>query len=134
MRVRGWRIRRGASRTKRAWRTGTIRTGGAQAAMAAAPRAASRAEVDDDGEKIAPAAPSRNAAALSQSHAADQEPRGSSDQLLTGVARYRQVGDPVGSGSFGWVWIAVDKAVPSAVAHRMIRRADRSRARGHGCV
>ena len=46
-------------------------------------------------------------------------------QPLSGVARYRAVGNPVGAGSFGRVWIAVDTVAPLVVAHRMIQRADR---------
>ena len=69
------------------------------------------------------AAASRDAA-NSQDAALSQGPRDGPDMPrpnLTGAARYQQVGSPVGTGSFGRVWIALDKAPLSVVAHRISR-------------
>ena len=69
------------------------------------------------------AAASRDAA-NSQDAALSQGPRDGPDMprpILTGAARYQQVGSPVGAGSFGRVWLAVDKAPPLVVVRRLSR-------------
>ena len=58
--------------------------------------------------------------APSQNAASSQGPR-PPRPLPTGSARYQHVGSPVGTGSFGRVWIALDKAPLSVVAHRISR-------------